>query len=154
MSRLLPWKQFFDDRRAIRRWRRIGGIPGIIGWFGIQGWILTLPIIDPTQTIAGLDPLVVIGAGSIAGMITSWFTGSWIASLAYKFSPSRRLISNSLAQNQTDFYHRILKFRANVPPDPNRPRGFDFYGEKIMSISEYRKWLRLQVALKNSRILK
>lgn len=46
---------------------------------------------------------------------------------------------------QRDFYGRIVKYRANVAPDPTKINfSFDYYGEKIASVADYRAWLRRQ----------
>ena len=140
----INWNDFFRYKRRLVWFKRFsGGIPASIAFIGAEGALLSLPIFDPTQPILGLDPLVVVGASTALGLTASFFTGSALAGLAWRlFKPS---LAAQMEAHQRNFYSRITKYRANVPPNPTQMNfNFDFYGEKIGSVKDYRNWLKRQ----------
>ena len=108
---------------------------------------------DPTQTIAGVDPLVMIGLTTFGGMLTSYLAGGALAGMLWRrFRPGTARLMDT---KQKDFYERIVKHRANVAPDPTKVNfSFDYYGEKINSVADYRQWLRKQRQLLRDRTFK
>lgn len=139
----MNWDEFFKARRRLQLIQRISGVPFIFAFWLAEGAILSLPLFDPTKTILDMDPMVVVGLGTMIGSIASYAIGSGLSVLTWRYF--RPNISQQLDQKQKDFYRRISKYRANVPPNPTQMNfNFDFYGEKIRSISDYRNWLRRQ----------
>lgn len=143
-SSLLNWNEFFRLRRRLVWFRRLaGGVPTTCAFLAAEGAILSMPVFDPTQPILGLDPLVIVGLGTAVGMATSFIAGSAMIGCVWRFFRPR--LAAALNARQRDFYHRITQFRANVPPNPTQMNfSFDYYGEKIVSVADYRTWLRRQ----------
>jgi import inner membrane translocase subunit TIM23 len=139
----MTWPEFFSLRRKIQLVQRLAGIPFVVAFWVAEGFVLSLPIFDPTKTIFDLDPMVVVGLGSVVGSIASYFVGTAISSLAWRLLRPHQV--RQLDLKQKDFYARVSKYRANVPPNPTQMNfNFDFYGEKVRSVSDYRSWLRRQ----------
>lgn len=139
-SSSLTWDQFLKQR--IRRRRFNVGASVVTGFIGIiVGWGAVANVqIDPTQTIFGLDPLQALpiglflcgGLGSLAGPSL----GSFIfrASLGKQFA--------TFNQKNAEFLRHVQKMR----PDPSKQTFAnpvpDYYGEKIGSLKDYKRWLR------------
>ena len=150
----MNWNEFFKYKKRFVWFKRFaGGIPATFAFLGVEGVVLSLPIFDPTQPIFGLDPLIVVGASTAVGLVGSFFTGSALAGLTWKlFRPK---LFAQIDAYQRNFYARITRFRANVPPNPTQMNfNFDFYGEKISSVKDYRHWLRRQRQMINERKFK
>lgn len=134
----------------MKRW---GGVPSVLAFIMAEGALLSLPVFDPTQTIMGVDPLVMIGLTTIGGTLTSYLGGGALTGMLW-----RRLrpgIAQRMDARQKDFYARIVRHRANVAPDPTKVNfSFDYYGERINSVADYRQWLRRQRQLLRDRAFK
>lgn len=153
----LSWDEFFRLRRRLQLMQRLSGIPFVFSFWVAEGAVLSLPIFDPTRTILEMDPMVIVGLASVAGSVASYFVGATLTGAVWRRlrSPAsaqldqvRRLSVRSdcgCLQKQKDFYARITRYRANVPPNPTQMNfSFDFYGEKVRSVHDYRSWLRRQ----------
>lgn len=140
----MNWNEFFTLKRRLSWFKRFaGGIPATFVFLTAEGALLSLPIFDPTQPILGMDPLVVVGASTALGLVGSFFTGSALAGVTWRLIRPR--LASQFDAHQRNFYTRITKYRANVPPNPTQMNfNFDFYGEKIASVKDYRHWLRRQ----------
>ena len=143
-STLLSWPDFFKTRQRLVWLKRLGGgVPAVSMFLVGEGALLSMPVFDPTQPIFGLDPLVVVALGTFTGLAGSYFAGSAAAGWAFRLLKPR--LAEALNARQRDFYTRITRYRANVPPNPTQMNfSFDFYGEKIRSVQDYRTWLRRQ----------
>jgi mitochondrial import inner membrane translocase subunit TIM23 len=150
---MMNWPDFFKQRTKLAWMQRLAGIPAVFGFLTAEGAILAMPVFDPTQTIFGFDPLLAVGATTLVGSIASYFIGNGLASVIWRrFRPA---VASSYDAKMTDFYKRVSKYRANVPPSPTELNfTLDFYGEKIRSIEDYKTWLRRQNHLKKSRLFK
>lgn len=153
-TKTMSWDEFFKYKNRLIWFKRIaGGIPATMAFLTVEGTILSLPIFDPTQPILGLDPLVIVGAGTALGILGSFIAGS--STLGHAWRLFRPNLAAQLDSHQRDFYARITKYRANVPPNPTQMNfSFDFYGEKIASVKDYRIWLRRQREMINERKFK
>ena len=55
-------------------------------------------------------------------------------------------------QKEKDFFHRIKKYRTAASTNQSLSNPVpDYYGEKIGSVSDYRKWLKDQRAFTKKR---
>ena len=149
----MSWEEFFKTRARLVTLRRWGSVPGMAAFVVAEGTLLSLPVFDPTQTIAGVDPLVMIGLTTFGGMLTSYLVGGALAGMLWRrFRPGTARLMDT---KQKDFYERIVKHRVNVAPDPTKVNfAFDYYGEKINSVADYRQWLRKQRQLLRDRTFK
>ena len=118
-------------------------VPAVASFFVLDGWLLSQPIFDPTQTVAGFDILTVLSAGTIVGAVGSYFVGAAAPTIITRlFQPK---LHRAMQARQADFYSRIRTHRANIPTNPAKVIfRLDFHGEKIDSVSAYRGWLRTQ----------
>lgn len=131
--------------------QRLAGIPVAFGFLMGETAFLSLPLFDPTKQVAGMDPLMAVGLGTIVGLIGSYGLGIGLASVALRYW--RPSLQRQLDAKQADFYQRVVRYRANVPPNPTKINfAFDYYGEKVHSIPDYRNWLRRQYQLKRDRL--
>lgn len=141
---MMNWNDFFRFRKRFVWFKRsVGGVPALFGFFAAEGALLSLPVFDPTQPVFGIDPLVLVGIGTAVGSVASFATGSALVGTLWRLFNRQR--AAQIDAMQRDFYHRITQHRANVPPNPTQLNfSFDYYGEKIGSVREYRQWLRRQ----------
>lgn len=146
----INWTEFFQLRRRMQLFQRAAGIPFALGFLTAESAVLSLPIFDPTKIMFGMDPLVIVGLTTLLGSVGSYFSGVAISGFAWrKFRPN---LAEQLNTKQKDFYSRISKHRANVPPNPTQMNfSFDYYGEKVRSVQDYRTWLRRQYKMKADR---
>jgi hypothetical protein len=64
----MTWTQFFECRRARRRWELLGGLIGGFGGFAGGGYyFFCVADFDPTQPLLGLpDPTIAYVGGALA----------------------------------------------------------------------------------------
>lgn len=115
-------------------------IPTTAGAGLLSGSYFLTQELDPSNAIFGIDPAYVYVIGTLAitglGYLVGPSLGSWVWSGAHKSTAQEMQLKDA------DFYEHIQRrqvdpTRANMQnPIP------DFYGEKIGSLHEYRKWLR------------
>lgn len=149
----MSWNEFFRRRSRLRLLKRAGGVVSTFAALTAEGIIVNLPIFDPTQTVYGLDPLVLFGMINLAGILGSYVVGSALTSGIWRLLNKSKAVS--LDQKQHDFYSRITKYRMNIPPDPTKMDfKFDYYGEKIHSVADYRDWYRRQQQIRASKLIK
>lgn len=72
----MTWPDFFATRRRLQLLKRFAGIPFVVGFWAAEGFILSLPIFDPTKTILDVDPMVLVGLATIGGTLASYFVGA------------------------------------------------------------------------------
>jgi hypothetical protein len=86
----LSWPEFFALRRKMQLIQRLSGIPFVLAFWAAEGFVLSLPIFDPTKTIFELDPMVIVGLGTVAGSVASYFFGATASGLAWRlFRPGK-----------------------------------------------------------------
>ena len=114
----MSWEEFFKKRARLATMKRWGGVPSIMAFIMTEGALLSLPIFDPTQTIMGVDPLVMIGLTTVGGTLASYLGGGALTGMLWRrFRPG---IAQVMDAKQKDFYARIVRHRANVAPDPTK----------------------------------
>ena len=137
----LNWNEFLALRIKRRRVNVISsGITAILGVGA--GWAFISNIeIDPTQMIFGFDPLAVYSIGLVICGILGSLVGPSFGDVVFK----RFIIPKKLMQfnaKNSQFLKHIVKNR----PDPSKQSYAnpvtDYYGEKIGSLKDYRRWLR------------
>lgn len=139
-SAQLTWDQFLAQRIRRRRLNVAGSV--FTGLIGISvGWGVIANIeIDPTQLIFGFDPLQVLPAGLLLCGGIGALAGPSLGSLVFKASLGKNFAS--FTQKNAEFLRHVQKMR----PDPSKQTYAnpvpDYYGEKIGSLKDYRRWLR------------
>ncbi|RIA93697.1 mitochondrial import protein Pam17-domain-containing protein [Glomus cerebriforme] len=140
-QRKLTWNEYFDFRRKRRLTERLVTIPTTIGGFGISFAYVASREFD-TTLILGQDPLLIYGAGTILCGFTGLIIGPIIGSSIWKLFHRKEV--ELMEQRDRDFYAHIKKNRADPSLHSLRNPAPDYYGEKIRSVTDYRKWLRKQ----------
>jgi len=109
---------------------------------GFAGGISYFGSLEGTQLIFGMDPMIIYGMASTGCMGLGWLLGPVIGAAFWRMSHRKAL--SSIEERDLEFYHHIVKNRA----DPTRQSAMnpvpDYYGEKIGSLRDYRRWLRDQ----------
>lgn len=136
----LTWTEFFQLRKQQRRFNVGSSVfTAFLGCNASWAYLSTMEI-DPTQTILGFDPLLVISTGIVSSGVLGYLFGPLIGSQIFKVS-NRRKLSGYEVKNK-EFLKRIIENRVDASSQSFSNPVPDYYGEKIGSLGEYRQWLR------------
>ena len=106
-------------------------------------YFLTLEI-DPSNTIAGIDPIYINAGLTLACTGLGWLTGPTVGTSIWGLL--HRKNAKQIADKDHDFYEHIKRNRVDPTRQSVQNPVPDYYGEKIGSIKQYRQWLRDQVS--------
>ncbi|KAJ2599949.1 TIM23 complex component [Coemansia sp. RSA 1286] len=141
-QQMLDWDGFFKMRRQRRLWERLAALPCAILGLGAGAAVFASLPINPQQTFMGLDPLVVFGGATMFCGLLGFVVGPSVGRVWYKIANAE--LARSLDAKEAVFFKHVKANRS----DPNFSSASnplpDFYGEKINSLSAYRRWLRKQ----------
>ncbi|KAJ1680199.1 TIM23 complex component [Spiromyces aspiralis] len=138
----ITWNEFFDIRKRRRMYERLTIVPStILGLAGGLSYFSSIPI-DPTHTFMGLDPIAILGGAITMCGLAGFLLGPTFGSFLWKVT--NRRIAKIMAAKEADFFEHIRLNRSNPAYNSMRNPLPDYYGEKVQSISDYRKWLRKQ----------
>ncbi|KAJ1995007.1 TIM23 complex component [Dimargaris cristalligena] len=140
----LTWDQFFKMRRNRRLVERMAIVPSTLSTLSIGGLYFLDQEIDPTAMIFGFDPILVYGIGMVGCGLAGFLLGPVFGGGLWKLS--HRQWSKRMESKDVEFYKHIVQNRADPSQHSFRNPIPDFYGEKINSLADYRKWLRKQRA--------
>lgn len=92
----------------------------------------------------GLDPFIAIGLTmtAIGGM--GWLLGPVLGGAA--FAVWKGGVRGEIARKERDFYAHVKRYRADPASSSVNNPVPDYYGEKIGSVADYRRWLKDQRA--------
>ncbi|KAK9722687.1 TIM23 complex component [Basidiobolus ranarum] len=138
----LSWEEYFQLRRNRRTRERLSSIPTTIVGVGLSSAYFASLEVDPTQTIFGVDPLVIYAAGVVASGFGGYLVGPLFGNGLWGLF--HRNLASKMDIRDKEFYQRIKKHRSDPSLNSFRNPVPDFYGEKIKSVSDYRSWLRKQ----------
>lgn len=139
-GRDLTWNEFLALRIKRRRINvacsfvtAAGGM--LLGW----GYLANVEI-DPTEPIFGFDPIIVYSIGLIICGGLGYLAGPSLGDVVFKQMIRKQ--AAAFGRKNSDFLKHIQRNR----PDP-RSQSYtnpvtDYYGEKIGSLHDYRRWLR------------
>ncbi len=142
----LTWQEYFNLRKEKRNYERFFGVLSTMGAFlGGSFYFGTVAPFDPTVLYFGmLDQTFIYAGATILVTIAGWFLGQGFGSMVWRLRRSG--IQKAVDVKDKSFFHRIAKNRV-VPRSQAVNRAVpDYYGEKIFSVPEYRKWLKSQRA--------
>lgn len=144
---LLTWDRFFKLRRN-RRWINAGcSIVTAIASVVVFGPMLAERDFDTWGAqISGMDPVVVLGVSTISIAAVGWLMGPTIGNGGFRFWVGRKGWSREIAVKEKSFYARIKKYRADASSSSPQNPIPDYYGEKVASVKDYRRWLKDQRA--------
>ncbi|KAF2440879.1 Pam17-domain-containing protein [Karstenula rhodostoma CBS 690.94] len=144
-SQQLTWNDFFALRKTRRRASQVtSGISAIgVAYVGLQVFIgggydglLAASI--------GLDPMITTGLASTAMLTVGWLVGPFFSNAV--FNVRNRAIAPQITKKEREFYDRIKKHRVDPTSSSMANPVPDYYGEKIGSVADYRRWLKDQRA--------
>jgi len=164
----VTWDEYFQFKRRRVLIQRGVGIPLAFG--GLAGTFLYASTLElDGQPIMGMDPMVLLVAGSLTATIAGFFVGTLGTGIAWRFIYAKKI--KAVDKMDKEFFERIARLRCGAPnfllcvwvcdshmiiivlvivnraqPNPlvlNNPPP-DYYGEKIKSVSEFRDWIRKQ----------
>ncbi|KAI7197078.1 hypothetical protein KC352_g20660 [Hortaea werneckii] len=144
---ILTWNRFFDLRKK-RRFINLGAsvITGAAALFTFGPVVAAQDLDSWGAQISGLDPFIVLGMSGIVIAGGGWLCGPSVGSGMFSLWAKRRGWSQAIAEKEKIFYARIKKHRADpASSSPQNPIP-DYYGEKIGSVKDYRRWLKDQRA--------
>ncbi|KAK1231477.1 TIM23 complex component [Marasmius sp. AFHP31] len=158
----LTWPDYLAVRANRRKWQNAMSIPtSAIGLFGGASYFGSLNT-DPMQPILvrkprrsstvgnwtnnglaqGLDPFMFYGICTAACMGFGYLLGPSLGNAIWRFT--HRSYGNLIDSRDREFYQHIQKRRVDASlQSPTSPVP-DYYGEKIGSLHQYRRWLRDQ----------
>jgi import inner membrane translocase subunit TIM23 len=146
---------------------------GIPMAFGTMAYMFTSVPFSPFQPIMGLDPMIIMGAGTIGASIAGYFGGASLGQVLWRLR--YHALSRNMDVMDRLFYAKVKAYRAERGQSPyvntlagtgrmltrltkgsvkggeeaNAQRWrMDFYGEKVKSVGEYRQWLRRQIQMR------
>jgi import inner membrane translocase subunit TIM23 len=174
----LTWNRFLALRKTRRRISLVASIISASGAIAVGIVVLSTQDVDSMGAqMLGLDPIIVLGLSTVACGLVGWLIGPFFGNAFFNvwhkrlrgqialvcdipFSlnicVSRELILSSLnEQKEREFYARIKKFRVDPTSSSMQNPVPDYYGEKIGSVTDYRRWLKDQRAfnLKRGKML-
>ncbi|KAI8057644.1 mitochondrial import protein Pam17-domain-containing protein [Syncephalis plumigaleata] len=139
----ISWTEYFEIRRKRILQERLATVPttllglaGGVGFFGTR-------TIDVTNTFMGLDPFLLYGIGAFSCGIVGFLLGPVAASTIWRMS--NRSLANTVDEMDRELYRHIVKYRSDPSLSSARNPLPDYYGEKIRSLRDYRRWLRRQL---------
>jgi import inner membrane translocase subunit TIM23 len=173
----LTWNRFLALRKTRRRISLVASIISASGAIAVGIVVLSTQDVDSMGAqMLGLDPIIVLGLSTVACGLVGWligpFFGNAFFNLMYKRlrgqiamvrhypysclsrAPYTNLVASN-TQKEREFYARIKKFRVDPTSSSMQNPVPDYYGEKIGSVTDYRRWLKDQRAfnLKRGKML-
>ncbi|KPM45360.1 hypothetical protein AK830_g1240 [Neonectria ditissima] len=140
----LDWNSFFKLRVKRRRVQLVFSFTsGILGAFS-GAVALSAGLAEPIVSQIPLDPVVTLGLMTFACGGMGWLVGPSIG--AQVFYMYHRKWKKQITQKEAEFFTRIKKHRVDPTNSSASNPVPDFYGEKIQSVTGYRRWLKDQKA--------
>ncbi|MCJ1441743.1 MAG: TIM23 complex component [Stictis urceolatum] len=146
----LTWDRFLHLRTIRRRYNTVASaITALATTFLGAGFIANQDPDNMGIGAFGLDPIVVMGMATLACGAVGWVVGPFMGSAV--FGGVYRRWRGVMDLRERDFFRRIKKYRVSpVGQSVNNPVP-DYYGEKISSVRDYRRWLKDQRAFRKKR---
>ncbi|CAI8495081.1 unnamed protein product [Hanseniaspora opuntiae] len=134
------WVDFFAVKKQERRVNVISGVlTGFISSNIAFAYAANVEI-DPTQTIFGVDPSIVIVGGCMTAGILGYLIGPAFGRPFFKFV--NRKVLKQYNEKTKIFLEHVKKYRVDASSQSLNNPPPDYYGEKIGSLKEYKTWLR------------
>ncbi|KAF2259177.1 mitochondrial import protein Pam17 [Lojkania enalia] len=144
-SNQLTWNRFLELRRTRRR---ISVLASSVTALATVMSGLRISIERNWDSMAaatvGLDPIVVTGLGAIGFLATGWLIGPFFGNSL--FNVWYRNIRSEFEAKEREFYNRVKRHRVDPTSSSMANPVPDYYGEKIGSVADYRRWLKDQRA--------
>uniref|UniRef100_A0A060SXM5 Presequence translocated-associated motor subunit PAM17 n=1 Tax=Blastobotrys adeninivorans TaxID=409370 RepID=A0A060SXM5_BLAAD len=136
----LTWNDFLALRTKRRRVNVVVSVVSTAVAAGLGWGVLANMVIDPTEMIMGFDPFMVISLAVVLCGAGGYLIGPSIGNVVFLRMIGKQ--APTFVRKEADFLAHIRKNR----PDPSQQSYAnpvtDYYGEKIGSLKDYRRWLR------------
>jgi import inner membrane translocase subunit TIM23 len=144
---VLTWDRFFKVRRN-RRWLNAGcSLVTAVSSVAIGAPLLAQQDFDTWAAQAsGLDPIIVMGISTFGIAAAGWLLGPVFGNGGFRIWAGRKGWTKEIAGKEKSFYARIKKYRADASSSSPQNPIPDYYGEKVASVKDYRRWLKDQKA--------
>jgi len=141
----LTWNRFLALRKTRRRISLVASILSAIGCTSVGIVVLSSQEVDSLGAqMLGLDPIIVLGLSTVACGLVGWLIGPFFGNAV--FNLWYKNLRPQIATKEREFYARIKKFRVDPTSSSMQNPVPDYYGEKIGSVADYRRWLKDQRA--------
>ncbi|TKX22726.1 presequence translocated-associated motor subunit pam17 [Elsinoe australis] len=151
----LTWNDFLKMRRTRRYVNLFTSVGTAVGSVAVTAPLaLQYEVDNQIASVTGLDPFIALGLTITAVGGFGWLMGPFVGNA--RFLLYNRRIKDSIAKKERDFYDHIKRFRADPASSSVNNPVPDYYGEKIGSVADYRRWLKDQRAFnrkKNKNLL-
>ncbi|KAF1949629.1 mitochondrial import protein Pam17, partial [Byssothecium circinans] len=141
----LTWNDFLALRRTRRKISVVtSGVTSIATlYYGLRVFIENGYDASLSASL-GLDPLMVTGLSSFGMLAAGWLIGPVFGGAI--FSLRYRANRGEIQRKEREFYNRIKSHRVDPTSSSMANPVPDYYGEKIGSVADYRRWLKDQRA--------
>ena len=139
----MTWQAYFQRRKQRRRYEVLTAIPSSALFFLLSTARLSVMEFDPTTTLFGLDPMLVMAGVSVSSGVAGYLLGPVFGNQLFRMrlSPSER---EAMMRKDAALYWHVVRNRAPAETNSIRNPVPDYYGEHITSVQAYRAWLRKQ----------
>lgn len=102
ISSLHSWNDFFTVRSKLKRIGMACGVPSAFLLLVCETILLSQPLFDPTMTIFGTDPMLMIILGTFGGTVTSFVAGSMTGKYLYSSRyPNLRVFMDQVSKSSS-----------------------------------------------------
>ncbi|KAI5851906.1 mitochondrial import protein Pam17 [Tricharina praecox] len=145
----LSWDTFLQLRRLRRRYNLASSVvTSFAGTMAGMGYLANKEI-DVTQTILGMDPLIMFGLATVGCGAAGWLVGPSLGGATFNLLQKRWV--KQISVKEKEFLNHIKKNRVDPSFQSFSNPVPDYYGEKIGSVKQYRQWLKDQRAYNKKR---
>lgn len=143
--RMMPFEEYRKLKKALKMRARIAGLPTAV--VGVMASSFVNIHFNPrmfemtpeeVQPILGMDPIVLAAVCGVGSGAVGFILGGAIFNATWKLLARNK--ARQLQERDEDFLQRIQKHRFSAF---NRYED-DYYGDKVVTLSDYRQWIRLQ----------
>lgn len=138
----LTWQRFLVLRTRRRQINFVSSIiTGVATSIAAWGFIAEAEIdLEQQDVILGLDAVTAAGLGVVAAGFMGSLIGPTVGQYVFKMFNSKQW--PAFLMKETDFLSHIQRNRVNPQFQSVSNPVPDYYGEKIGSLKDYRRWLR------------
>ncbi|KAF2157122.1 Pam17-domain-containing protein [Myriangium duriaei CBS 260.36] len=141
----ITWDEFLKLRRRRRYVNLVASVGTAVGSVAAAVPVaMQYEVEDRIASVTGLDPFIAFGLMITAVGGFGWLMGPFVGNAGFLLW--NRSIRGEIAKRERDFYNHIRRFRADPTSSSVSNPVPDYYGEKITSVADYRRWLKDQRA--------
>jgi len=148
----MTWDRFLHLRAIRRRFNLAASISTSLLTTVAGISVLSQQDIDKIGNLFfGIDPVIAMGLSTVSCGAVGWLLGPFAGNAA--FGLWYRQLKTQFVLKEKQFYQRIKRYRADPSTQSVSNPVPDYYGEKISSVHDYRRWLKDQRAFTKKRTI-